>query len=168
MVSDVAYARSCLIPRLLNTSYKALVIPDVHVPFQDDLSLNALERYMADNRFDEVVYIGDLLDFAQISKFNQGSPLEESRNISDDYKIAKQILDRHISIIKKNNRKAKFTLLEGNHEDRIERWLAKNPQVKGLVEVNIGLKLGERGINRKSVLHSRTLHESVPCPEDGK
>ena len=116
------------------------------MPFQDDLSLNALERYMADSRFDEVIYIGDLLDFAQISKFNKGSPQEESRLVSDDYKIAGKILDRHISIIKKNNRKAKFTLLEGNHEERIERWLAQNPQVKGLVEVEVGLKLGERGI----------------------
>ena len=101
---------------------------------------------MEDNRFDEVIYIGDLLDFAQISKFNQGSPLEESRNISDDYKIAGRILDRHIKIVKSRNKQAKFTLLEGNHEDRIERWLAKNPQVKGLVEVEVGLKLGERGI----------------------
>ena len=116
------------------------------MPFQDDLSLNALERYMADSRFDEVIYIGDLLDFAQISKFNKGSPQEESRLVSDDYKIAGKILDRHISIIRKNNRKAKFTLLEGNHEERIERWLAQNPQVKGLVEVEVGLKLGERGI----------------------
>ena len=130
----------------MNKPYKVLCIPDMHCPFQDDLSLNALERYMADSRFDEVIYIGDLLDFAQISKFNKGSPQEESRLVSDDYKIAGKILDRHISIIRKNNRKAKFTLLEGNHEERIERWLAQNPQVKGLVEVEVGLKLGERGI----------------------
>ena len=124
-----------------------MVIPDVHVPFQDDRSLNALEGYMADNRFDEVIYIGDLLDFGQISKFNQGSPKEESHKLSDDYKIAGKILDRHISLIRKNNRKAKFTLLEGNHEERIERWIAKNPQVEDMIEVSVGLKLGERGIN---------------------
>ena len=86
---------------------------------------------MADNRFDEVIYIGDLLDFNQIAKFTKGQPIQESRNLNEDYKIAGKILDRHISIIKKNNKRAKFTLLEGNHEERIERWVNQNPQAKG-------------------------------------
>lgn len=127
--------------------YKVLVIPDVHVPYQDDQSLHALEKYMADTRFDEVIYIGDLLDFDQISKFNKGNPLKESRKLSDDYKLAGKILDRHISIIRGNNKKAKFTLLEGNHEERIQRWVSQNPQVEDMIEVPVGLKLGERGIN---------------------
>lgn len=102
---------------------------------------------MIETRFDEVIYLGDIMDFDQISKFNKGSPLAESRNINDDYKVAGKILDRHLSIVRKNNRTAKFTLLEGNHEERIERWVSQNPQAKGLVEVDVGLKLGQRGIN---------------------
>lgn len=131
----------------MKTPYTVLVIPDVHVPYHDVRSLTALEGYMKDTRFDEVIYIGDFLDFAQISRFNKGSPKEESRTLSEDYKIAGKILDRHISIIRANNKKAKFTLLEGNHEERIERWVAQYPQVEHMIEVPVGLKLGERGIN---------------------
>ena len=103
---------------------------------------------MADHRWDEWIQLGDFMDFDCISKFNE----EAFRNVEDkrlflDYEKGNDILDRHQAIIRSKNKKAKFTLLEGNHEYRIERLIDKFPVLEGMVEVEKCLKLDKRKIN---------------------
>lgn|SRR3990167_8627936 len=125
-----------------------MILPDMQVPYQDDASLASVEKYMALHRFDELLYLGDFLDFDVISHFNKEKPRKtEGARIIKDYQIANKILDRHQKIIKKNNPNAKFTLLEGNHEERIERYINEHPELEGMLEVEIGLHLAERGFN---------------------
>lgn len=126
--------------------YRVIVIPDVQVPFQDDRSMAAVEKYMADHTWDEYINLGDFMDFNCISSFNKGQLRKiEGQTIHDDYEVGNEILDRHQKIIRKRNPKAKFTLLEGNHDFRIERYIDENPQTKGSIEVEVGLHLKERG-----------------------
>lgn len=124
----------------------AIVIPDMQVPYHDVKSTKAVESFMADYSWDYYINLGDFMDFDCISAYNANKlRIVEGKRIMGDYDIANDILDRHQSIIRKKNKKAEFVLLEGNHEERMERYIDANPTVEGLLEVENGLKLKERG-----------------------
>lgn len=123
-----------------------LVIPDPQVPYHDKRSLAAVEKYMADERWDGVIYLGDLMDFDCISSFNKENLRAiETKRLQKDYDIANEILDRHQKIVRARNRRATFVLIEGNHEYRVERLIDANPALEGLFEVPIKLRLKQRG-----------------------
>jgi len=125
---------------------RAIVLPDLHVPYQDDKTLKAVEKYMTDNTWDYYILLGDFMDLDCISSHNKNNLRQvEGKRIWEDYRIGNSILDRHQKIIKKKNPKAKFIYIEGNHEYRIERYIDANPQLEGMVEFEIGLNLKERG-----------------------
>lgn len=121
-----------------------LVIPDLQLPYADFKSLKAVHKLMGDHKWDEVVCIGDFMDFDCISSHNKENLREiAGKTLFKDYEVGNRILDQWQKLAPK----AKITLIEGNHEYRIERYLDANPQMEGMVEVPIGLKLKQRGIN---------------------
>lgn len=126
--------------------YKLIVLSDMQVPYHSKPALAAIEKYMADEKFDEWLQIGDFMDFHQLAKFTESVPEALTHSLRKDYDVANEILDRHQSIIRKRNPKAKFTLLCGNHEDRVRKFAERNPQTKGIIDVDINLRLKERGI----------------------
>lgn len=124
-----------------------LIVPDMQVPYHDKRSLAALEKYMAEERWDGVLYLGDFIDLDCISSHNKERLREvEGKRIFKDYEIANEILDRHQRIVRSKNKDAQFVLLEGNHEYRMERYIDANPQMEGMIEVELGLRLKERRI----------------------
>lgn len=140
--------------------YRVIIIPDLQIPFEDTKTLSVVEKFMADYRWDEYVNLGDLMDFDMISKFNaQMLRNLETRRILKDYDRANAILDRHQEIVKKNNKHAKFTLLEGNHEYRIEVLVNKAPQLEGMVEVDKCLRLEQRGFKWVRAWSGGELHK---------
>jgi len=125
----------------------AIVLPDIHLPYQDKDSLSAVEKFMGDNKWDYYILLGDFMDFDCISSHNKNKLREiEGKRIFKDYEKGNAILDRHQKIILKKNPKAKFILLEGNHDFRVQRYLDANPQMEGMIEIEVGLRLKERGI----------------------
>lgn len=125
---------------------RAIVIPDMQVPYEDKRTMKAVEEFMATRKFDHYINLGDFMDFDCISHHNKSKLREiEGKRILDDYRRGNDILDRHQEIIRKKNPDAEFVLLEGNHEYRMERYLDENPQFVGMLEVENGLKLKERG-----------------------
>lgn len=127
-------------------SYKVIVLPDLQIPFHDTKALKAVEKYMADETWDEWLQLGDFMDIPQLARFNSESPEALSCTLEKDYAIANEILDRHQSILRKRNPKAKFTLLCGNHDLRIAKFAEKFPQVRGIIDWDKNLRLKERGI----------------------
>src|SRR5436305_13630025 len=101
-----------------------IVLPDLQVPYHDKRSLAAVEKLMADFRFDGYLQIGDFMDFDCISSHNKNNlRAVEGKRLMADYAHAGAILDRHQSIIRQNNPKAQFVIIEGNHEHIIEKYL---------------------------------------------
>jgi predicted phosphodiesterase len=124
----------------------AIVLTDIHLPFHDEESLRAVEKYMGENRFDYYINLGDLIDFDYISKYNEHNKRgNETKRIRKDYQMANEMLDRHQALIRKNNKHAEFILIQGNHDIRIEKFIDKEPAVEGLLELETGLKLEQRG-----------------------
>lgn len=125
---------------------RVLVLPDMQVPYHDEKTMNAVEQFMADYTWDEYINLGDFMDFDCISHHNKGKPKNlENKRLEKDYDVANEILDRHQRLIRKRNPKAKFVLLEGNHEYRAERLIEEIPQLDGLINVEKNLRLQERG-----------------------
>ena len=120
---------------------------DLHCPFEDKRSLQAVEQYMADHSWDYYINLGDHLDYFSISRFNEEKPgLIEGRTIIEECKEGEKVLARHVQIIKKKNPKAELYLLEGNHEYRATDFALRSPQLRGIIEPEQVLKLEEKGI----------------------
>ena len=126
---------------------RVIVAGDFQIPYQDDRALAAFEKFMAAHTWDLYINLGDFLDFDSISSFNFGKPRAiRDRYLSSDFALANKILDRQQAIIRKRNPRAEFVLLQGNHEERVERYLDQNPQFEGLLDLPKLLRLDERKI----------------------
>jgi hypothetical protein len=124
-------------------SKRALIFSDLQIPYEDKRSLAAVEKYMKDHDWDYVGYIGDFVDMDCISSHNANNlRAVEGKSIQADYDYANRLLDRHQRLAPN----AKWFLIEGNHEYRVERYLDAAPTLRGSIEVEKGLRLKERGI----------------------
>lgn len=86
--------------------------------------------------------LGDLMDFDLISSHNlQNLRAVEGQRILEQYTEANRLLDELQQHTKK------ITITEGNHDERIERYIDANPVVEGMLELENGLRLKERKID---------------------
>jgi hypothetical protein len=113
----------------------------------DANALAAVEEFMASQRWDGYLNLGDLIDFGIISSHNLGNlRAVEGGRILEEYRPADAILTKHEKIIRGNNPKAKMVYLEGNHEYRIERLIDAQPALEGSLEIEKVLNLTKRRI----------------------
>ena len=128
------------------STYSVLVLPDIHVPYEDKRTIAAVERYMAANTFDHYIQLGDLGDYQWASSHDKDYPLRtEGLRIQTQYEQINEMLSRHEELLLGNNPDCRMTLLEGNHEYRVEAYMERNPELAGLVGVERSLVLAERG-----------------------
>src|SRR5579885_506194 len=130
---------------------RVLVLPDIHlrpslngVPSGEDIeTLSSVQRYVARYKWDEVVQIGDLIDFDCISSHNAHKlRVIEGRRIQKEYDYGNRWLDSW----QKATGGAEWTILEGNHCERVERYIDANPALEGSLEFDKQLQLKQRGI----------------------
>lgn len=97
--------------------YKVLVIPDVHIPFQDNKSVNTMIKFAEIYKPDHVIQLGDLVDFYKLSQYmkspGRGSTVQQELNKAHNL----------LSLIKSRSNAKYMTLLTGNHEDRLHKYL---------------------------------------------
>lgn len=130
----------------MNTYKDVLVIPDIHyrrnAGGEDRKTLAAVKRYASDHRWDEVIFLGDVMDHNSISSHNKNNlRAVRGETLLRDYSHANLDLDEW----EQATRGAKHVMIEGNHDYRPEALIDAQPQLAGLVETRIGLKLTERG-----------------------
>lgn len=78
-----------------------------------------------------VIINGDLLDFSYISKFSENVlGATEGKRLKDDF----DILRKELAFFKKYSKRVIY--LEGNHENRLNKYLEKNPVLKGLFKIS--------------------------------
>lgn len=121
----------------------ALVLGDIHIPYQDRRTMAAVHELMKDHHWDHIVQIGDLVDLDCISSHNDGKPgIVAGKTLAADFAEANAELDRWQKLCPE----ATIAYCQGNHEARIERLIEKIPQLKGTIEIPHLLRLKERGI----------------------
>lgn len=95
-----------------------LVIPDLHVPYHDPRFVDCAVKAARILRPDGIIQLGDAIDCYQLSKFLK-DPARKAE-IGEDILEYGRILDRFQAEMKRG---ASFDQLEGNHEDRIRRFV---------------------------------------------
>lgn len=122
----------------------AILLPDIHYPEHSVESIDLVKQVIADIQPNYVVYQGDQLDLAVISHWNKDKKRKvELKRLKEDYVgFDKEIMT---PIEKITNRKTKFVWVIGNHEDWVQQYLDKNPELEGIIEPEVCLNLKKRG-----------------------
>lgn len=105
----------------------AVILPDPQIgfrkyhdgsldPFHDERAISVALSVLRDVQPSEVVFLGDLLDLPAFGRFEQTEDYAHTTNHALEYTC--NLLDTIRSIVGKD---CKITILEGNHERRIER-----------------------------------------------
>jgi predicted phosphodiesterase len=125
-------------------SKQAVVIADLHFPFYDAPTFNAILDFIKQSKPDFCILLGDQLDLESISHWSQGKPLFRPvgglKSDLDGFKS--KILDPLQSALP---RTCKKVWLEGNHERFITDLIEQQPELQGIVDHISYLKLHERG-----------------------
>jgi predicted phosphodiesterase len=91
---------------------------------------------------DWVVNLGDWFDFPYLSEFNKKKPLlNEGQRLQKDVELGNRDLDWWQS------KTRHYTLLQGNHDERLDRFVARAPAFEWLVNAEKLFKFKERGID---------------------
>lgn len=112
---------------------ETLVIGDAHVaPGQTLRRWEALRRFIVRRKLHRIVFIGDLVDMASLSRFDAaGSKAMEGLRIRQDIDsglaAVKVLLDGlpHMQVV----------YIEGNHEERLQRMYAEHPKLEGTIDL---------------------------------
>lgn len=114
-----------------------LLIPDTQIrPGLDNLDhLWACVDFIVKRRPDVVVMIGDWWDFPSLSSWSSKKSIE-GRRVVADIAAGNNAMRTFISQLEMKAPKnywpeMHFTL--GNHEQRLQRWIAANPQMEGVI-----------------------------------
>lgn len=125
--------------------HTTLILPCVHVPWQNKTLLNAIYRLSLDIRPDRLIIAGDFADLYTISRYNKNSLYKlKDWELGDEYDACNAELDNIDAAIKCKDRH----YLWGNHEQRFVSWLEEGDNSKlgkALGSPQTALRLRERG-----------------------
>lgn len=118
----------------------ALVIPDCHIPYHDARAYQLMLDIATDIGIDELVILGDYADFYAIN--SHGKDPKMSSILQEE--ITEVVMK--LSELKELFPKAKRVFIQGNHEYRLERYIAKNcPDLYGIFDTPSVLELNILG-----------------------
>jgi UDP-2,3-diacylglucosamine pyrophosphatase LpxH len=116
-----------------------IVLPDIHLGEEDPRAINLAFQILEEEKPEEVIIIGDLLEMEAVSKWPKTSP--ETKYLKDEFEKGNNFLDRLQKVTKK------ITYIEGNHSLWLREYINnKCPELAGLLDLETGLKLKERNI----------------------
>lgn len=99
--------------------YKVIIVNDLQIPFQDKAAVEAVSKFWDDFSPDLEIYNGDIFDFYNISAFD--------KNPSRRFKLQDELDESYAWLESRAdaNPSARRIFIEGNHEDRLRRFLWK-------------------------------------------
>lgn len=127
-----------------NEQFKVyLYVADHHVPEYNVAANKAVHQLMDDIKFDGFRIVGDFMDLAPISHWNEHKRKTlETQRIKEHYAIGNVLLDEYDKRLPKNCDKAYFW---GNHEDWYNQLIEKLPVLEGMLNPTEELYLERRG-----------------------
>ena len=99
-----------------------LIIPDIQYPYHDALMLKKLISVAKDIQPDQIVQIGDGIDFPQVSQWSKGNAGEYATDLQqhiDGYRSEVLVPLRDVAP------NAEITWLEGNHDLRVRDFIKR-------------------------------------------
>lgn len=99
-----------------------LIVPDIQYPYHDDVVLQKILRVVRDRQPDQIVQIGDGIDFPTVSQWSKGTAGEYADTLQehiDGYR--KDVLQP----LRNASESSKMLWLEGNHDLRVRDFVRK-------------------------------------------
>lgn len=114
-------------------------VPDTHAPYHDEKAWKLMLKVLRKWKPDGIVHMGDLADFYKVSSHSKDPKRETTFAQEIDVSRA---LRRDLDRLEPKHKK----FIEGNHEDRLTRYIAdKCPELVEFVSVDGLLQLKENG-----------------------
>jgi len=120
---------------------RAVILPDVHLTDSVPTPYLTVKGFIKDFKPHEIILLGDFMDISSLSAwdYDKKRPMEGRR-----FKKEVNCANRELDFLQKHTEK--ITYIEGNHEDRVNRYLDKNPEMEGMIEIRENLRLKDRKI----------------------
>jgi len=114
-----------------------LIIGDPHAhPDYDNSRFTALGKFIAKERPEVIVCIGDMADMPSLSSYDKGTKGFEGRRYKKDVNAVIDAQKKLFAPIKKiRGYKPKLHMCIGNHEDRITRAINNTPELDGAIGI---------------------------------
>lgn len=121
----------------------AVFFGDTHIPFINKELFKNFLKFLKDFKPNRIFILGDWVDFYDLSSFD--------RDPSRRFKLQKEfdLGVKYLEQIRKACPNAAGVFMGGNHEDRLRRWLWRNPDVASLKALDVAglLHLEELGFD---------------------
>lgn len=111
---------------------KYLILGDAHLEsgVVNDPAYDLVKLIVKKEKFDGTVMLGDWMDFSYISKWTEDYPgLTEGKRLKEDFGL----LESELRYFKKYTKDVIY--LSGNHEDRVIKFIQKNPVLTGILSL---------------------------------
>lgn len=131
-----------------------VVVPDAHIEAgEDPTRFMALGNYLVENQIPRMVQLGDLMSVDALSAWDLSKrAIMENRRFKEELRSGRDCIEALYQPIKDYNRKKvsqkkrlffpEMIFLEGNHEDRVKRYLENKPEISDIfddIPVRIGI-----------------------------
>lgn len=124
---------------------KGIAVFDLHYPHHDKVLWNNILQFIEDFEPDIFAFGGDNMNMDAVDHWKQEKgkkrPLEGKRLLKEYDGFNKEILDPLWDAFKYTPDRLIFHL--GNHEDWVEQYIDKHPEVEGLLELRKHLQLSD-------------------------
>ena len=115
------------------------MVPDLQIPYHDERAVRSLSKFIAKQKFDQVITAGDEIDLPQISRWQEGTPGWYEQTLASDRDKAVEVLwDLQVT-----------DAIRSNHTDRLYNVIMKKiPAFLSLPELKFEkfMKFDELGI----------------------
>lgn len=135
-----------------------IILSDVHAPYHDARAWDLLLAVGRALQPTHLIHLGDHLDSYSISDHDKDP--ERAGRFEWEIAVANSLLDDLDALGATHKR-----FVEGNHEDRVRRYLRKHPELAGIVSVEKLLGLKQRGWSYTPYKRTTTLGK-VHCTHD--
>jgi hypothetical protein len=110
------------------------LVPDIHAPYHSESLFSQALEICKSASF--IIVMGDLLDAYSISSFDKDP--RRKHTFKDEREMGRELLNR----LRLANKWAEMHFIEGNHEDRLRRYLWKKaPELADMPELTIRSQL---------------------------
>ncbi|MGW6624254.1 metallophosphoesterase [Nocardia sp. NPDC055002] len=101
---------------------RIVIISDTQIPYDDRKALKGVIQYIGDTKPDEVIHIGDVMDYPTPARWNKGTAQEFSQQVKSDSEQAKR---RLLGPLREVYPDGPIGFHEGNHDLRPREYLSK-------------------------------------------
>jgi len=139
------------------TSQTAFVVPDLQVPLHDPAFVNSLVGVANYLQPDILVFIGDLSDSTEVSRWVKGRAGEYSGQLQAAFDATAEIVSRFRTAVGDD---CEMILIDSNHDERTKKYVSENaPALSSLRSLDFNSLIG---LDRSKVSYVRGPMEFLP------